>query len=151
MRLHRELCLPGRLLVGQEERLQQLRTGAAAADGSSPMSTLARPGKYDCLNKLGQHEPYFLLRAWDRHAVGLVRFWALLRELDGERPEIVAEARSCADDMEAWHIDERGRAPAKPAVMTAVDGLARQNAELLEMIKKLEQQLAAKEAALAGA
>jgi hypothetical protein len=150
MRLHRERRLPGRLLVDPQGPVQQLRAGAAAA-GSWAMSTLTRPGKFDAFKKLGPNEPYFALRAWDRHAVGLVRLWALLRELDGERPEIVAEARACADEMERWHIEERGRAPARPAVTTAVAGLARQNAELVEMVRRLEQQLARKETAHAGA
>lgn len=55
-----------------------------------------------CYDRAGIDEPLFVLRAQDRLAAGLVRRWAELAEAGGTKPEIVAEARECADKMDAW-------------------------------------------------
>jgi transcriptional regulator with XRE-family HTH domain len=47
-------------------------------------------------------EPRFLLRAQDIYASAAVRSWADLLEQDGGSAELVAEARSIADAMDAW-------------------------------------------------
>lgn len=41
----------------------------------------------------------FVLLARDKHAPALVWMWATMRELDGEDPKKVAEARQCAEAM----------------------------------------------------
>lgn len=66
------------------------------------MGTKNNPGKYDCYNKAGPDEPLFTLRAKDPEAPRLVRQWASEAEADRVDPDKVAEARKCADDMEAW-------------------------------------------------
>lgn len=55
-----------------------------------------------CYDKAGLDEPLFVLRAQDRLAAIVVRFWANLAEEGGTKPEIVAEARSCANQMDEW-------------------------------------------------
>lgn len=66
------------------------------------MSTKANPGQYDCYAKAEPDEPLFVLLARDRHAPALVALWAVLRELHGEEPAKVAEARQCCVDMIDW-------------------------------------------------
>lgn len=56
----------------------------------------------NCYEKAGMDEPIFTLRAQDILAAGIVREWALQAELGGTKPGIVAEARECADQMQAW-------------------------------------------------
>jgi hypothetical protein len=72
------------------------------------MSTLDKPGRFDCYATLKPDEPYFVLTGRDRHAGLLVRLWALMRENDGEAPDCVAEARLCATEMDRW-LHEHGR------------------------------------------
>lgn len=55
-----------------------------------------------CYDKAAMDEPLFVLRAQDNLAPLLVRMWAAMADLGGTKPEIVAEARRCADQMEAW-------------------------------------------------
>ena len=55
-----------------------------------------------CYDRAGMDEPIFVLRAQDRLAAGVVRQWADAAELGGTKPEIVAEARSVANEMDAW-------------------------------------------------
>jgi hypothetical protein len=80
--------------------LEQERKGTA-------VGTKNNPGIYDCIKNAEPDEPYFALLARDKHAPELVREWAHLRELDGEDPAKVAEARACADKMEAWRKANR--------------------------------------------
>lgn len=54
-----------------------------------------------CLNKSADDEWIFVLTARDAHAPAAVRKWADDYEASGGRPEKVAEARACADNMEA--------------------------------------------------
>lgn len=66
------------------------------------MGTKNNPGKYDCYHGAEPDEPIFTLKAKDKHAPTLVWLWAVLRELDGEKPEKVAEARQCVVAMIEW-------------------------------------------------
>jgi hypothetical protein len=68
------------------------------------MGTKNNPGAYDCLAKAEPDEPFFVLLARDKHAPALVWMWATLRELDGEDPAKVQEARQCVADMMAWAV-----------------------------------------------
>ncbi|NKF21541.1 hypothetical protein [Solimonas marina] len=69
------------------------------------MGTKNNPAPCDCYAKAEPDEPLFVLLARDKHAPTLVWLWATLRELDGEKKEIVDEARQCALDMMVWAKD----------------------------------------------
>jgi len=71
------------------------------------MGSKAKPGKFDCYAHAKVDEEMFILLARDKHAPALVRAWADAREADGEDPEKVAEARECANKMEAWRKANR--------------------------------------------
>lgn len=58
-----------------------------------------------CLNTAESDEPLFVLKGRDKHAPALVWLWAVLRELDSEKPEIVANARECCVRMMLWAKD----------------------------------------------
>ena len=66
------------------------------------MGTKNNPGKFDCYDDAHPDEPMFVLLGRDPAAGSLVRLWARRRELSGESPDKVAEARTCADAMDAW-------------------------------------------------
>lgn len=66
------------------------------------MGTKNNPGAFDCYQAAHPDEPLFVLLGRDKHAPTLVWLWATLRELDGEDPAKVAEARQCCADMLAW-------------------------------------------------
>jgi hypothetical protein len=66
------------------------------------MASKNNPGAYDCYQNAEPDEPLFVLLGRDKHAPALVWLWAVLRELDGEDPAKVAEARECVDDMIEW-------------------------------------------------
>lgn len=66
------------------------------------MGTKNNPGKFDCYENAEPDEPMFVLLARDKHAPTLLWLWAVLRELDGETPEKVEEARNCVLEMMAW-------------------------------------------------
>lgn len=55
-----------------------------------------------CLQKVGDDEPIFVLRAQDALAASLVRRWATLAQEHGAGPAKVAEAQALADLMDAW-------------------------------------------------
>lgn len=63
------------------------------------MATKRNPGKFDCYDKAEPDEPLFTLLGRDRHAPLLVEMWANMRQAEGEDPEVVAEARACAEEM----------------------------------------------------
>lgn len=63
------------------------------------MATKNNPGQFDCYANAQPDEPMFVLLARDKHAPALVWLWATMRELDGEEPEKLAEARQCAQSM----------------------------------------------------
>jgi hypothetical protein len=54
------------------------------------------------LAKVADDEPIFVLRAQDQLAPALVRAWADFAEMSGCPDEKVAEARLCANQMQAW-------------------------------------------------
>jgi hypothetical protein len=66
------------------------------------MGTKNNPGKFDCHANAHPDEPMFILLGRDPMAATLVRAWAEMREDAGEDPAKVAEARACADAMDAW-------------------------------------------------
>jgi hypothetical protein len=71
------------------------------------MGTKNNPGDFDCYKNAEPDEPMFVLLARDKSAPTLVRLWAQWREQNGEDPKKVAEARECADKMEAWRRENR--------------------------------------------
>jgi hypothetical protein len=75
------------------------------------MGTKNNPGKYDCYAAAEPDEPLFVLRATDPLAPNTIRGWAMNRchqIASGVRPntpeqwEKIAEAFSCATNMETW-------------------------------------------------
>ena len=74
------------------------------------MATKNNPGKYDCYANAEPNEPIFVLLGRDKHAPTLVWLWSVLRELDKEKPEKIAEAQSCALSMIQWLAGKGGRA-----------------------------------------
>ena len=81
------------------------------------MGTKNNPGKYDCHAKAHPDEPIFTLRANDPIAPTAVRLWADQYWQQGGDPEKVAEARACADAMEAWQREHHGdKRHSEPAV-----------------------------------
>jgi hypothetical protein len=54
------------------------------------------------LAKIPDDEELFLLRAQDRLAPGLVRYWAGAAQSRGASPAKVKEAKDCAARMEQW-------------------------------------------------
>lgn len=69
------------------------------------MGTKNDPGAFDCYANAGPDEPMFVLLGRDKHAPTLVWLWATLRELDGEDPAKVKEARECCAKMMEWAHD----------------------------------------------
>lgn len=66
------------------------------------MGTKNNPGNFDCYQAADPDEPMFVLLARDKHAAALVWLWSALREIDGENPEKVKEARDCMAWMIKW-------------------------------------------------
>ena len=66
------------------------------------MGTKNNPAPWDCYANAHPDEPMFVLLGRDPFGAELVRLWADGREAAGEDPSKVAEARACADQMEAW-------------------------------------------------
>ena len=67
------------------------------------MGTKKTPSKYNCLDKLTDDEPFFVLLARDPVAAWLVRIWAWLVERFGTQPRAkIEEALKVAEDMERW-------------------------------------------------
>lgn len=69
------------------------------------MGTKNNPGAFDCYANADADEPMFVLLGRDKHAPTLVWLWATLRELDGEEPATVREARECCAQMMEWAHD----------------------------------------------
>lgn len=75
------------------------------------MGTKRNPGKFDCIAAAEEDEPMFVLLGRDRQAPQLVEDWAATREILGEDPEKVREARECAKAMRVWRtINREGEA-----------------------------------------
>jgi hypothetical protein len=55
-----------------------------------------------CLLKVGDDEPIFVLRAKDKFAPLIVKYWALLARLNGASISKWDEAFNCALVMENW-------------------------------------------------
>lgn len=68
------------------------------------MGTKNNPGNFDCYANADPDEPMFVLLGRDKHAPALVWMWSMLREIDQESPEKVAEARDCVEDMIQWQV-----------------------------------------------
>jgi hypothetical protein len=66
------------------------------------MGTKENPGVFDCYANAKPDEPMFVLLGRDPMAGVLVRQWAAWREARGESKEKVAEARACADSLDAY-------------------------------------------------
>ncbi len=73
------------------------------------MATKANPGKYDCYANAEPDEPLFVLMGRDPHAPTLVWLWSILRELSGEDPAKVQEARECVVAMIEYATLKRGK------------------------------------------
>lgn len=88
------------------------------------MGTKTDPGTFDCYGSAEPDEPMFVLLARDKAAPMAVRAWADERErklrlmgrtdalVDEVLAEVdqIAEARRCADDMDAWRAVHRSDA-----------------------------------------
>jgi hypothetical protein len=75
------------------------------------MATKLNPGAFDCYRKVQADEPYFVLRAKDVTAPGVVREWVRRRREEAAvtggtitplYEQKLREAEACADDMDAW-------------------------------------------------
>lgn len=90
------------------------------------MGTKNNPGDFDCYANADPDEPMFILLGRDKHAPTLVWLWAMLREIEQEDPEKVAEARDCVEDMMQWQIANGRKAIGLGhAALVAVMGLIR--------------------------
>lgn len=94
------------------------------------MGTKNNPGQYDCYANAQPDEPMFVLLGRDKHAAGLVRLWALLRQRAGEDEAKIAEALQCADGMDDYAVKlgkvaspaEAGRT-FEPLYLAATEGM----------------------------
>jgi hypothetical protein len=64
-----------------------------------------------CLNRAGNDEPIFVLRAKDPVAAQTVRLWASMAA--GIHDEKIEDALLAADNMEVWRVDNMPT-PAEP-------------------------------------
>lgn len=74
------------------------------------MGTKNKPGTYDCYANAEPDEPIFVLLGRDPMAAELVRIWASMRQLSGEKDEkMIQEARECAEAMDHYanHIRKK--------------------------------------------
>jgi hypothetical protein len=55
-------------------------------------------------NLIPEDEPVFLLRAQDKTAARVVRYWARLNEQLKGDPELIGLAKKQAERMEAWPV-----------------------------------------------
>ena len=63
---------------------------------------MAFKGNYPCLEKAGEDEPIFVLRAQDKLAPGAIEMWADAAEDAGVPAEKVKDARELANLMRTW-------------------------------------------------
>lgn len=77
------------------------------------MGTLNNRGSYDCLAKLEKNPdmPFFLLLASDKSAPETIRHWASHAMHNGVKPDKIAEAYRCADEMEAYRRERDAKMP----------------------------------------
>jgi len=64
--------------------------------------------------KIPNDEPVFLLRAQDKHAPEVVRFWASLVHKEGGNGEIVNMAINQSIAMENWQLNNCKKTPDLP-------------------------------------
>lgn len=64
-----------------------------------------------CLNKAGDEEPVFVLRAHDRTAPFTVRFWITQARGRGAPEAKLKEAQEIVDEMEAWQAANGAKVP----------------------------------------
>ncbi len=64
-----------------------------------------------CLQKAGDDEPVFTLRAHDKLSAWAVRHWALMAKVAGTPQDKVDEALRCANAMEAWQAENGCKVP----------------------------------------
>lgn len=76
------------------------------------MGTKNQPSEFDCYAAAEPDEPMFVLLGRDKFAAQLVALWADAREMAGEDPAKVAEARTASAQMRAW-CHTHGRQPMK--------------------------------------
>jgi hypothetical protein len=69
------------------------------------VGTKLHPGPFDCYAKAEPDEPMFILLARDKYAPGLVWLWSVLRELDGDDPAKLKDARERVASMVLWAAD----------------------------------------------
>ena len=60
---------------------------------------------------MAEQEPVFVLRAQDQLAPVVIKIWALLAENLGTPQEKASEARSVAEDMEIWQLNNIRKIP----------------------------------------
>ncbi len=60
---------------------------------------------------MAEQEPVFVLRAQDQLAPVVIKIWALLAESLGTSQEKASEARSVAEDMEIWQLNNIRKIP----------------------------------------
>lgn len=64
-----------------------------------------------CLNKAADDEPVFVLRAQDRLAPRVIRYWASRATVAGVPAGKVNEAYALAAQMEAWQATHTAKVP----------------------------------------
>jgi hypothetical protein len=64
-----------------------------------------------CLQKAGESEPIFVLRAQDQLAPLVVRAWAKLAHQAGVPRAKIQEAHALADAMDAWQAEHGAKRP----------------------------------------
>lgn len=86
-----------------QRRIDAYRDASPIPPDPYPHDPLAPRRTYDCLPRLAPGEPYFMLRAQDNLAAGLVEQWAIQSKLSGRCPhEKTHEAYEIADRMRRW-------------------------------------------------
>lgn len=79
------------------------------------MGTKTNPGQFDCYAKAAPDEPMFVLLGRDPDAALAVAFWAVLRflrtgqPLVGDEADKIAEALACANTMDQYVRQVRGK------------------------------------------
>lgn len=74
------------------------------------MSSTKKEG-VSSLERAGEDEPVFVLRAQDMLAPELVREWVFRARINGVPKEKVEEARGIADAMEDWQVANHRKMP----------------------------------------
>lgn len=64
-----------------------------------------------CYDKAALDEPIFVLRANDRLAPMIVRFWARIADMMGVNRAKVQKAEVCAMKMEEWAVKRGSKLP----------------------------------------